>query len=255
MCCGSSKQTTVQSSSQPSEFIRPYLQYGAQEAQNQYQAPGPGYYPNSTVVPFSPQSEQALRLTENRALAGSPLTGAAQNQLMQTINGNFLNAQNPYFDQAYQSAARPVVDTVTGQFARSGRLGSGAYADVLSRNLAELSGNMAYQNYAAERGRQLSATALAPSLAQADYGDYQQLANVGAARESQAQAQLQDQVNRYNYEQNLPGQKLARYMGLISGGTFGTDTTSSQPVYSNNAANFLGGGLALAGLGKSFGLF
>jgi len=252
----------------PWDAQQTYLKDIFKEAQNLYKQEGtPSYYPESTVVGFSPETQQALTMTQERALSGSPLQEAAGQQMMGTVQGDYLGG-SPYLQQAVSSAIQPVVDQfsqvaapgIDSQFERAGRMGSGAYAgarnraeDTLARNLTNMAGSMAYQNYGDERGRQMSATQQAPAFAQTDYQDAQRLAGVGASREAQEQAVLQDQINRFNYQQNLPSQKLAQYSGLVSGG-FGSSQQQSTPVYTNPAAGFLSGALGGAALGAKTGL-
>jgi hypothetical protein len=109
----------------------------------------------------------------------------------------------------------------------------------------------------ARMARQLEGAKLSPTFADLDYRDAQRLAQVGSARESDAMASLQDNINRYNYEQNIDDQKLRNYMALISGGTVGSNTI--QPVFRNQGASALGGALGgsqlaqLAGFNPMYG--
>lgn len=255
---------TQKTDTSPWEPQQEHLKDIFSEAQGLYQSDGPQYFPDSTVVDFSPQSQQALQMTENRALSGSPLREEAVNQNLATVRGDYLAQGNPFLQGAYNQAANVITDQfnnevapgIDSQFAGSGRMGSGLYAnarnraeDTLGRNLTEMGERMSYNNYANERQNQMAAMQMAPQMAMTDYQDAAQLANVGAARESQAQAQLQDRVNRFNFEQQTPWDKLARYSGLVSGG-YGSQGTQSTPVYTNNAANFLGGAAAGASLGQ-----
>ena len=67
---------------------------------------------------------------------------------------------------------------------------------------------------------------------------------------------LNENIQRYNYEQNLQRNKLAQYQGLISGNYGGTSTTQT-PIYGTPLASILGTGLGIAGLfggGGGFGL-
>lgn len=238
---------TQTTSNQPSAAVS----YGQDEAKRIYQEQGPfEYYPDSTVVPFSPQSEQALAMTEQRALQGNPLLGVGQGAMMDSASGAYLNS-NPYFDRAVSNALDPVQQRVNSMFAGSGRLGSGANTEVMTRELGNVAANMYANNYENERTRQMAAAAMAPQMAAADYDDYGRLAGVGAAREGMAQAQLQDEVNRFNFNQTRDYDALARYMGLVGGG-YGT-SSQSQPVFSNSAANFLGGAASGAGIGNMIG--
>jgi hypothetical protein len=126
-----------------------------------------------------------------------------------------------------------------------GALGNLSQADI-QRRLAGGSALSAMDT--ARMARQLEGTKLAPQFAELDYRDAQRLAQVGSARESDAMAQLQDNLARYNYEQNIDDQKLRNYMALISGGTVGSNTI--QPVFRNQGTSALGGALGGAQLAK-----
>ena len=62
-------------------LIQPYLQYGLQQAQRLYQTGGPQYYPYETFVRPTTTTQTGLQALEARAMGGSPLTQAAQQQL------------------------------------------------------------------------------------------------------------------------------------------------------------------------------
>jgi hypothetical protein len=106
---GSSQPSHTTQTTEPPAFIRPFMQYGAEQARSLYETGGPRYYSGNTVVPFSSQTEQALGLTEQRALQGSPVTRSAQNYATGILGGapssQFGSAENPY-----ASAANPFGD-------------------------------------------------------------------------------------------------------------------------------------------------
>ena len=229
------------------------------------------FYPNSTVVPFSPQTESALGLAETRARAGSPLLRGAQGEMGKTIAGDYLMAGNPYFDKMFDTAARPVVRNymeavapgIDARFGAAGRYGSGLHAlsqqgsqEALGRALSDMSGGMAYQNYQAERSRMAPAAMAAPALAEADYSDIGRLQQVGATREAQGGAELQEAINRFMQAQISPRDALREYMALVGGGQFGGSQTTqaTEPIYRNPTAELLGAGAGTAGiLGSLFG--
>lgn len=241
--------------------LRPFVQYGLEEATRQYQTMAPQYFPGATYVAPSTETEQALLAQRNRAIQGSPLNLAAQQQQLGTITGQYLGG-NPFFEGAFQPAARAAtqqfnqaIQDVSSNASRAGRYGSGSMGQLqdrasmqLANALTSTAGQLAYQNYATERAAQERAAMGAPSLAAADYGDIAQLAAAGQTREAYEAQALQDEINRFNYYQNLPQQQLMNFLGA----TFGAPGGSVQrtPVYSSPLISGLGG----AALGSQIGL-
>jgi hypothetical protein len=238
------------------EFGQPFLQYGMSEALRQYQAGAPQFYGGRTFAEFAPQTEQALRMQEQRAVAGSPLTQQAQATL-----GSFLGstgaqgqyvppAQSGLLTGAIQRALDPVQARVQSQLAQRGRLGSGAAADVTARALGDVAADIAYRDFATQRGLGLQAAQMAPAMAAADYADISRLQQVGAAREAQAQRGIEEAMQRYQYEQTSPMEQLARYQNIIAGFPMGQVSTQITPYFEpSRGQQFLGGYLGAAGAG------
>lgn len=178
----SGDQTTK---TEPWSGQQPYLTAGFQQAQNLLNSGGPEYYPNATYTPFSPQSQMAMQLGENRALFGSefdqpaanvamgamsgnsPYTQAGMNslwggslgmqQLAGTANGQYLNS-NPYLDSMFGAATRglntqynnQVMPGVNATFGSGGRTGSNAHQtalDMANQQYGNSVGDMAAQIY------------------------------------------------------------------------------------------------------------
>lgn len=263
----SGTQTVVQNNS-PWGGQQPYLTKGFERAESDILNKPTQYYPNSTVVPFSNQTTQALGMQENRALSGSPVMGAANQMAQGTLQGNYLNA-NPHLNSAIDAATRPMIQNfqetvlpgIQSGFAGHGRYGSGLQGqmqeragEALTRQIGDVAGAMSYQNYGDERQRMLQAGTLAPTYAANDYNDIAQLAQVGQTREAQAGANLQDDINRYYQQQQAPKDALAQYMSMVAGGSFGGQSTQQSPIYSNPVGNALGMGATAAGIaGTLFG--
>lgn len=254
------RQTTIQ---EMDPAIRPYVTYGLTEAQKLYEAGGPQYFPGQTYVGPSLSTQAGLQAAQTRAIMGNPLTPAAQQQALGTLGGAYLGG-NPFFGGAFQPAARAATqsfwDAIGGIRSGSslaGRYGSGAMGELENRAMGQLgtaltdtAGRLAYQNYDAERARQQALISAAPQLAEADYGDIQRLLTIGQAQEAYQGQALQDAINRYNYEQNLPSAQLQQFLSAAYGAPMGGITTSMVPTYSNPSANLLGGataGYALSG--------
>jgi len=236
---GGGQSQTSQTGIDP--ILKPYVSYGLGEAKKLYQGASPQYYAGQTYVDPSANTMSALTAAGNRALAGNPLLPAAQQQQQDVISGQYLNS-NPYFNQALAGASQGATQTymdaikaAQGGASMAGRYGSGVSADLqnraantLSNTLANKYGDLAYQNYNAERARQEAASGLAPTLANADYTDINQLLKTGQAQEDYANTALQADINRFNYNENLPTAKLNQYAQYLSGTPQGSTTTSTS---------------------------
>lgn len=260
---GGSTNTVTRTELDPT--MRPFVQYGLQEATRLYQTPGlPSYFPGQTFVSPSQQTQSALQAAQARAAQGSPLTPAAQQQALGTIQGQFLGG-NPFFEGAFGNAARAAqtqyfdaMNQIASGASRAGRYGSNAMGQLQDRAtgqfataLTNTAGNLAYQNYEAERARQQSMIGAAPQLAQADYADINQMLNLGQISETYQQAALEDAINRYNFAQQAPYTKLQSFLSAAYGAPQGMQTT--QPVYRNTLGNIAGGALTGYALGGGTG--
>jgi len=232
---------TQKTSNELDPTVRPFVEYGLQEAKSLYQTDTPTYYPYQTYVDPSAQTKAALQSAQNRAQAGSPLLPAAQQQMQNTIQGGNLG-MNPYFSQALQGAAgvattqfQDALKNIASQSSQAGRYGSGAMADLQSRaskNLADSlinkAGELAYTNYANERAAQERAIANAPQMAMADYADIQQLMNVGQTAEDYQRQALEADIGRFEFEENKPYTKLQSYLSAAYGAPMGQVSTTQS---------------------------
>jgi len=253
---GSGGGSSSQTQNQLDPTVQPFVEYGLNEAKNLYQTSTPEYYGGQTYVGPSAQTQTALQAAQNRALGGNPLLPAAQQQQQNVISGQYLQ-NNPYFNQALAGAAQGATQNYNDAIAqaqsslsRAGRYGSNVGADIqnraastLANTLANKYGELAYQNYGAERARQEAAAMGAPALAQADYGDIQQLMNVGKTQEDYQKTALQADIDRFNFEQNKPYQKLSAYLGAAYGAPTGTVSTTTQS----------GGKIVCTAMNKAYG--
>jgi hypothetical protein len=228
---GGGSTRTVTQSVNPPEYAKPFLEFGLSEAKELY-GDQPTYYPGQTTVGFAPESEMALQGIRQAAVTGSPFIGATQDVVMQNLMGT-----NPLMAAAF----RPVVEQVQAQASKAGRYGSGYQQAALGQALAP----MAYQ-------AQQAAIQQAPQARAFGMADLETLAGVGAAREAQSQAELQADIDRFNFEQAQPLSSLANYMATVQGGTIGSDKVT--PYFRNPTGDLFSGLSGLAGLGKSFGI-
>ena len=234
---GGGKSTTTQSA-QIDPALRPYVKYGLTEAQRLYQTGAPQYFPGQTYVSPSQQTQTALNLAQQRATQGSPLLRSAQEQQLATIQGRGVN---PFLTGALEAAYAPTIEAaqeatrgLQGNASMAGRYGSGAMGQLaerqgaaLGRGLGQSLSNLAYQSSEAEAARQAAAIAGAPAMAQADYADIAQLADVGRTQEQYQQMALEDQINRFNFQQNLPQTQLNQFLSQVYGAPQGSQATST----------------------------
>jgi hypothetical protein len=235
---GSPQQQTTTSGIDPS--MRPYVEKGLSEAQKLYETYTPQYYGGQTYVSPSAQTESALTMAEQQARAGSPLINQALAQQQGAVSGQYLGA-NPYLEaalrpgqQAATQAYQQAIGSTRSGAAQAGRYGSGAQTQLeglsqqnLANALANQAGQAAYQNYASERGLQEQAARNAPTMAQAAYQPINQLLQTGQARENYAQQALQAELDRFNFQQNLPYQRLAQFTSTVAGQPLTTTSTTT----------------------------
>jgi hypothetical protein len=242
---GGAPVQNVTNSSAPWAGQQKYLTNVFTRAQAQSNIPQT-FFPNQTYASFSPQTEQALNLTEQRALAGSPVQNAANQQLQATLNGDFLHG-GAGFNAALDAARNRILPDIQSRYSRGGRYGSGLGREAEARALAD---SFAAQ-YGNERENQLRAMFFAPQAAASDYRDMNALAGVGAQREGQAQSSIDEAMSRHNFGQQEPVDRLRQYRELIDG-NFGNQQQSQTTGFrGNRGAGILGGALAggqLAGL-------
>lgn len=278
---GQQSYQQTKSSNEPPAYLQPYLQRGVQELDwlaryNNFR--GPEYYPGETVAPFSDQTQAALDWQTARAVGGSPLTSAAQDQLTKTMRGDYLApGSNPYFADALTASLKPqteqfmstVLPGINSTFAGAGRYGSGLHqASVdravtgLNRAQADASVKAGADMYAMERANQIAGMKFAPALANQDYFDINQLGVVGSALDDQRQRQIDADVTKYNYNQNKDWNYINRYLASLNAGYPGGESSGSGYGFMPRAGggdtfgSVFGAGMGAAGLGlQAFSLF
>jgi len=256
-------------------IIGPYLAEALGRARQIFlQGPQPTLYPGQMYVSPSEQTLSALKQQEDIARAASPALQAAQQAygtslggLQQTALGDFLSG-SPYQQQMIQAATRPltqqftetVIPGISSQFSRAGRYGSGAMERALGtasesfgRALGDVTSNIVGQDYARERGFQQqalgalgTAAQLAPQFYAQQFLPSQTLAQVGAQREAIAAQPLQEAIQRYQYQQQLPYAQLSGYLSSIYGSPLGS--LGQQPQQQGNSfLQNLGAGINILG--------
>lgn len=216
---GSSGST---STSDPWSGQQPYLADTFQQADSLYNNYTPQYYGaqgstlngrdisgQSTVAPMNAQENSAISDIGNTGLNGNSSFNAANTAMTNQLSGD--PAMN-------QSIAAGVVPQLESQFAQGNAMNSPAAAYYVSNGL----GNALLQN-------QQGAANTANTLYNSQLGGQQQALSAGQAAQTQAQNELQNNVNMFNYQQQLPYTKLNNYANLIHG-QYGQTTSTVSPA-------------------------
>jgi len=269
--------------------LRPYLGMGLQRAEQLFFGqPQPQLFPGQMYVSPAQQTLDALAQQEAISRGGAPQLLAAQEafgrslgQTGFTAGGGFLGV-NPFLQGAIQSATRPVMQqfqeqtlpAIQSAFSAAGRYGSGAQTraigqaqEAASRAIGDISASMTAQDYARERammqqaiGQQAALGGLAPSFYAQQFLPSEQLAQIGAAREAIAAKPLQEQISRFQFQQQLPYSQLQSYLSAVYGNPMAGSVVPPQaPAQVNRLGTALGGAAlgatAASFLGGNTGLF
>ena len=232
--------------------IPPFLQSQLQQVFGMAQGINPLVYSGDRVAGFTPLEQQAMLLTAQRAMAGDPTVQAAQGLLNKTVQGDFLD--NPFLQDQINNAISGAVNQTTSQYARGGRLGSTAFGSALGAGVTGAAAPILAQAYDAERGRQMQAASLAPTLAQQSYIDLAALQGIGEQQRLMSQAEIQaqqDYINELNAAQQTQLAGLLAAAGLTP--STPNQTTSGTAPGVSPLAGAAGGALTGAALGSQIG--
>ena len=243
MSGGSDTQTTSAVPEWAVPAAQSYLQRSQQVADLPYQG-----YEGSTVAQMNPYQQAGTDAIAQRAMQGSPVSDAASRNITSTLNGDYLN-NNPWLDATVQRAQGDVKQGLAGIEARSGSFGNSGVQQTTARQLGDVSAQIRGADYGAERGRQMQAIGLAPSIANQDYTDAQQLIGAGDKLQGQDQRNLTDAYQRFQEARDYPKDQLAT-LGKGLGMNYGSSTTGGS---GNGLAQGLGAALATYGAYKGYG--
>lgn len=220
----------------------------------------------STLAQMPAETQVGLQALMGRAMAGSPVLNAAQGNLYNTLQGQYLSpGSNPYLSGMYDAAARRMTQTygestqpqTDAAFSRAGAFGGSAHRLLqaqqsrdLQQGLGDLAAQMYGGQYEAERQKQLQAALVAPQMAQADYQDIQSMLAAGDIRQSDEQRKLDELMGYWQKQQQWPYQQAQIQASLLptawqTGGLFtsggGTTVTDTQTQKTPLASQILGG--------------
>ena len=259
---GSSKSTTSTKVELP-QWYDPLAKEAAMRGYDQSIVPFQ-QYGGQRIADLTPEQTQGLQMTADRAMA-APVTSQATQQAMDTLSGRYLDpSTNPAWTSGQDAITRAyregVAPTRNALFSQAGAFGAdnsafNQYAGMQDESLGRSLGGLWGDIYGQERGRQIQALGLAPSIAQAGYMDPQNLVGVGDAYRQFNQDQLNLGYGDFLEQRDYPWSQLERFANLAPGllGNSGTTTsTGPNPYQTSPLAGAIGGGALGAGIGSLF---
>lgn len=261
----SSTVTSAPGALTPTGGTENIYQLAANRLESLYGAGEPAVYQGARYVDPSAETKAALTSAYNTATGTNKLLTDAIAQQQKTIGGDYLG-MNPFFSGAFAAAKTPIeeafqnqIANITSQASRAGRYGSGASQQLqeraatnLARELSNIGGTLAFRGYESERARQEAASAIAPTLSQARYGDAEKALRVGQIQEGYAQAKNLAEMQKFQEEEMAPYTRLQTFLsgmsGIPTGQTVSTAYTSDPTMQTLGAA--LAGGAVLGSDGS-----
>lgn len=236
---GGTNTNTIQNAD-PWSGQQPYLQDVFQQAQKQYQTQQPQYYPGQTVAQPTAATQQGQQMMLDASQQAQNTSNSALGYNQFVTSGGLLNPNsNPWLPAAaagtvapvYQQLMQSTLPGIRNQFQGAGQMGG--TRDALAQGTAIGLTNQGALNtianmYNTGYGQSLAATSAAqqaePGLISAAAQPGAMASAVGTQQQQQAQANINADIAKWNYNQTLPQQALATYASMISG-NFGGMTT------------------------------
>lgn len=180
---------------------------------------------------------------------GGTRQGVAQGVALQGLaDANATTAANLYSSQYNTDADRAL--NAAGLGANIANAGTQAGLTQTGQGLtaANLGLSTLGSGYTSGLDAAKAAGVLAPGVQQIGLGGANAAAAAGTATDQYQQALVQDALNRWNYQQDLPYNKLNEYANLVMGGSGSGGTVTSASGGGSPVAGALGGAAAGAGL-------
>lgn len=277
--------------SNPTQFAKDYLRPGFNTAQSMFnQGVGFNPYEGNRVANFwGDQNRYFTGLREkmgdtptylhraqgnvrNVAESGGMSAGISDNisKLNARASGE---ATNPYFKDVLNQQLDDIQNRVNASTSGMGRYGSGAHTGVLTKELGNAASRALNDNYFGEQqlqmgalnsalqgnlsaqGQGLQASALAPSMQQAEIARLNELFKSGSIKQAHEQDIANARRDLHNEKQQAPWERLSAYLSSIGQPGAGSVMPQRAPTQQQPSAvqRGLGGALTGATIGGMFG--
>lgn len=253
---------------QPWDVQQPYLNEIFDQARANYYSSSPEYYPWQTLAPQSEDTLTGQSNFSNYARGdAAELGGANTRAVTDILQGKYLTAEsNPYLTSYTNAAIRPLTQQFTESVLpniRSDAMTTGGFggtrqgvaeglaSDRFGRAIGETTSGIYNNAYNQGMSQFSRAIDQAPGALAAGSLPAMMQMQSGELMDQRNQAIINSDIERWNYEQQLPENKLRDYLAMIQGNYGGTSTASSETAGSNTGVSAVGGALAGAKLGSS----
>lgn len=119
---------------------------------------------------------------------GDANVNAAKGYNLDVLSGKYLDRGNPYLDEIVEKTGNTARNQTAGALGTRGLTGGSAFSDIISRNVADASNTLRYNDYNAERGRMDSAVGAAGGLSAAGELPLASLLSILQAQQAPVQA-------------------------------------------------------------------
>jgi hypothetical protein len=226
-------QQMMSGSAMNNPFIAPALATATGEAVDNFQ---------NQVMPAIRSSQ--IQYQPGGSSRGDLVTGMAASSLTDQLANNATRAYMDAQNQALQQQQFGLGLSEQGRGARAGEA------------LQQYGGAItpALQGESAITERMGAGLGAYPATMEAPFSIPQQMSSVGLGQREMAQQQMDEGVNRHNFQQNIEAQKLANYMNLIQGNVGSQTTATATRGGLGLGGQVLQGVGTLGTVGKMFGL-
>jgi len=234
----------------------------------QFAANVPQRYQGSTVAPFDPSQTTGQMMALGAASPQQQLADNAVSTSNFYTSGDIWNpSSNANLTGAINAATRPITQQLTqstlpairqdaistGNFGGSRQgIAEGLASQAASQATGDTASKVAEAEYQANLDAQIKALGLTPQTQQAQLAPATTTSGVGDVRQGQTQAQINQTVGNFNYDQYAPflqSQEILSLLQGLPGG--GTVTTGSVPNSSPGVGQALGSAATGATLGSA----
>jgi hypothetical protein len=257
---GGSKSTTTRT--EPWAEQKPYLETGFKRAEDLYSGGKmtPDYFSGPTTAGFStPEKDAQEGALRYLSESGRPQAQqmAAENASLGLMSGEVdMSRFDPVADavraQAMSQLTGNVLPGIRQQITQY-QPGGSTRGDILQANAVastqeDITNKIATAQFGAYKDaqdRQLGALGRYPSIMGAPLQQYDAMSAVGGQQRAMNQAGIDEAMQRYSYQSQLPTIGLQNYLAGISG-DYGGTTTATGPGGPSPMVTALAGGLGMA---------